>query len=329
MCNAARFWIVGLLAAVALCSPATWAQVANRSAITQSDVAGLKPGAYIWSPGLAPRGPMEIVISLSAQRAYVYRNGVRIGASTASTGKKGRETPTGVFTILEKHRFHRSNRYNNAPMPFMQRLTWSGVALHGGPLPGYAASHGCIRLPHAFARELFAVTTLGATVVITDGAPRPIRVEESGLLAPPPTDSVSAAGPESYSWRPQIAPDGPVSVLVSSRDERLIVLRNGKLIGSGQIRIPPGQLVGTQALEFTGFNAQGQSQWIYLDIPGQETTKGQAPKLLGAEELQVSPDYLKLVRSVLTPGTTLVATDGSLLGGDAGEALMLLESDGR
>ena len=289
MFNAARFWIVGLLAAGALYALTAWADVANQSAITQADIAGLKPGEYIWSPALAPRGPMEIVISLSAQRAYVYRNGVRIGASTASTGRKGRETPTGVFTILQKHRFHRSNRYNNAPMPFMQRLTWSGVALHGGPLPGYAASHGCIRLPHAFARELFAVTTLGATVMITDGAPGPVRLVESSLLAPPSTDSAAAGDLAQYSWQPQIAPYGPVSVLVSSHDERLIVLRNGKLIGSGHIRVPPGQLVGTQALEFKGFNAQGQSEWIYLDVPGQETMKGQAPKLLGAEELQVSP----------------------------------------
>jgi lipoprotein-anchoring transpeptidase ErfK/SrfK len=143
---------------------------------------------------------MQIVISLSAQRAYVYRNGVRIGATTVSTGRKGHETPTGVFTILEKQRFHRSNRYHNAPMPFMQRLTWGGVAMHGGPLPGHAASHGCIRLPHAFARELFGATSLGETVVITEASTEPID--------PPPA----------YTWRPQVTPDEPVSVQVSAPD---------------------------------------------------------------------------------------------------------------
>ncbi|HEX3407370.1 MAG TPA: L,D-transpeptidase family protein, partial [Caulobacteraceae bacterium] len=112
-----------------------------------ADGSDLAPGGYVWSPGRAPSGPVEIVVSLSAQRAYVYRNGVRIGMSEASTGKEGHETPTGVFTILEKEKVHRSSRYNDAPMPYMQRLTWYGVALHGGPLPGYAASHGCIRLP--------------------------------------------------------------------------------------------------------------------------------------------------------------------------------------
>jgi lipoprotein-anchoring transpeptidase ErfK/SrfK len=105
-------------------------------------------------------------------------NGVRIGASTASTGRRGRETPTGVFTILEKQRFHRSNRYHHAPMPFMQRLTWDGLALHGGPQSGHAASHGCIRLPRAFARELFLATSVGTTVVIAEGAPKPIQTYE-------------------------------------------------------------------------------------------------------------------------------------------------------
>ncbi len=328
MSNALRVRIVCLLAAAAvLVAPSGPARAADKSSVTGAAVAALKPGEYIWAPALAPQGPLLIVISLAAQRAYVYRNGVRVGASTASTGRKGRETPTGVFTILEKRRFYRSRKYNNAPMPFMQRLTWSGVALHGGPLPGYAASHGCIRLPHAFARELFATTALGATVVITEGAPRPVRLEGGGLLANPATPVATALVPPPYTWQPEVAPTGPVSILVSAADERLIVLRNGKLIGSGQIRLPPGQPAGTEALAFTGFDAAGQSQWIYLDVPGQEATKGQSPKLLSGEALQIAPAYLALVRSVLTPGATVVATDASLSSGDAGQSLMLLESD--
>jgi len=319
--------LVGALAAILIAAAPAVAAAANRSAVTGADVAALKPGEYIWAPALAPRGPLLIVISLSAQRAYVYRNGVRIAAATASTGRKGRETPTGVFTILEKRRFYRSRKYNNAPMPFMQRLTWSGVALHGGPLPGYAASHGCIRLPHAFAAQLFALTSVGATVVITEGAPRPVRLEGIRLLESPATPVDAALIP--YTWQPQLAPAGPVSILVSAPDERLVVLRNGKLIGSGQIRLPPGQLTGVEALAFTGFDADGRSQWIYLDVPGQEATKGSSPALLSAAELQIAPAYLALVRSVLTPGATLVATDASLASGDAGQSLMLLESDAR
>ena len=113
----------------------------------------LKPGGFLWAPQIAPRGPVIIIISLTTQRAYVYRNGVPIGVSTVSTGAPGRETPTGVFVILQKAVFHRSNRYSNAPMPFMQRLTWTGIAMHAGRLPGYPASHGCIRLPATPARR--------------------------------------------------------------------------------------------------------------------------------------------------------------------------------
>ena len=111
-----------------------------------------------------------MVIDLTRQRALLYRDGVPIAASTISTGSKGRETPTGVFTILQKEVVHRSGTYDNAPMPYMQRLTSKGVAMHGGNLPGYPASHGCIRLPKAFAKLLYGVTELGTPVMITDEA---------------------------------------------------------------------------------------------------------------------------------------------------------------
>jgi hypothetical protein len=113
-------------------------------------------------------GPLFLVIDLTRQRALLYRDGVPIAASTISTGSKGRETPTGVFTILQKEVFHRSGTYDNAPMPYMQRLTSKGVAMHGGNLPGYPASHGCIRLPKDFAKLLYGVTELGTPVMITD-----------------------------------------------------------------------------------------------------------------------------------------------------------------
>ncbi|HWF76340.1 MAG TPA: L,D-transpeptidase family protein [Caulobacteraceae bacterium] len=136
------------------------------------------------------RGQIEIVVSLSEQRAYVYRNGRQIAESEASTGKDGYETPTGVFPILEKQRYHRSSKYNDAPMPYMQRLTWYGVALHGGePLPGYAASHGCIRLPLAFARKLFGLTSVGTTVVVTDGPP------DAEALSAHPSEAAPDEGP--------------------------------------------------------------------------------------------------------------------------------------
>lgn len=107
-----------------------------------------------------------ITISLASQQMHVFRDGVLWRSSPVSTGKRGKETPAGVFAILQKREFHRSNLYSNAPMPFMQRLTWDGIAIHAGRLPGYPASHGCIRIPRAFASELYKITRPSSTAVI-------------------------------------------------------------------------------------------------------------------------------------------------------------------
>jgi lipoprotein-anchoring transpeptidase ErfK/SrfK len=172
MSNILRLLLAGLFAAgpIGLTCAAARSHAAQQSTTGDANVSADQTPRYTWSPDRAPTGPVEIVVSLAEQRAYVYRNGVEIGESEVSTGMEGRETPTGVFPILGKETFHRSNRYDDAPMPFMQRLTWYGVALHGGKLPGYAASHGCIRLPLAFARKLFGITSVGTKVVVTDGS---------------------------------------------------------------------------------------------------------------------------------------------------------------
>jgi len=113
------------------------------------------------------RGGVRVVISLLQQKAYVFRGGELFGTSPVSTGRRGHETPTGTFRILQKRVEHYSNLYDNAPMPYMQRLTHSGIALHGGHLPGYPASHGCIRFPHGFAKKLYGITNFATTVTIT------------------------------------------------------------------------------------------------------------------------------------------------------------------
>ena len=134
--------------------------------------AALRPGQYRWHPEAAPAaGPVAIVVSLPLQRAWVFRAGVPIGVSTVSSGQPGYDTPVGAYHILEKDVDHHSSLYESAPMPFMQRLTWDGVALHGGLVAAEPASHGCIRLPRAFARLLFGATALGTRVVITDESP--------------------------------------------------------------------------------------------------------------------------------------------------------------
>ena len=154
------------------------AAVGTATAVVQSaavaiESAELSPGEFVWQPERAPEGVVEIVVSIPLQRAYVYRDGILIGVTTVSTGKPGHRTPTGKFDILQKRARHFSNKYNNAPMPFMQRLTWDGIALHAGQIPGRPASHGCVRLPLAFARELFAVTRMGGAVHVTDKSPAP------------------------------------------------------------------------------------------------------------------------------------------------------------
>jgi hypothetical protein len=133
----------------------------------------LKPGGFTWHPERAPSGPVAIIVSVPKQRVYVYRNGILIGVSTCSTGKKGFETPTGVFTVLEKAEEHYSKEFDDAPMPFMERLTWQGVALHAGKLPGYPASHGCVRAfppnsPRTFMRRRMSEhrSSLPATIPI-------------------------------------------------------------------------------------------------------------------------------------------------------------------
>src|SRR6516165_11324703 len=115
----------------------------------------LKPGEYWWHPEIAPSGPVMVLVSIPEQTIHVFRNGVLVGRSSISSGSQGHATPAGVYSILEKAETHHSVTYNNAPMPYMQRLTEEGIAMHSGQLPGYAASHGCIRLPFDFSRDLY------------------------------------------------------------------------------------------------------------------------------------------------------------------------------
>lgn len=164
-------FVRGTVIALAMCFAPVCSLAAKETAPIEERVSALTPGKYVWQPQLASEGPVEIVVSLPLQMAYVYRGGTLIGAATVSTGEPGRDTPTGRFEILQKRKIHHSNLYDDAPMPFMQRLTWSGVAMHAGHNPGYPASHGCVRLPKSFAQKLYGVTDLGATVLVTDEAP--------------------------------------------------------------------------------------------------------------------------------------------------------------
>lgn len=125
----------------------------------------LRPGQYVWRDVPGP-GEERLIISLSDQLAYLYRGGTLVAVSTISSGKDEKPSPTGIFSVLDKKPFYRSKKYDNAPMPWMQRIDQYGIALHGGYNPGYPASHGCIRLPAAFAKKLYAVTDVGTPIYI-------------------------------------------------------------------------------------------------------------------------------------------------------------------
>lgn len=169
---------------------------------------GLKPGQFIWEARAHQATDLRIVAVLDIQRIYVFDKGELVAFSTISSGKKGHATPPGTFKILQKNEKHFSNLYNNAPMPYMQRLTWDGIALHAGQIPGYPASHGCIRLPMAFARALFGVTKMDQTVMVLSDLNTPAPPPEQAPVAPPGSEAgpVKPPAPEAGPMEPPAAP---------------------------------------------------------------------------------------------------------------------------
>jgi hypothetical protein len=291
--------------------------------VAAAPVTPLKPGEYVWAPAVAPDGPVTVIVSLKLQRAFAYRNGVPIGVSTISSGKPGHLTPTGVFTILQKDVDHKSNRYSDAPMPFMQRLTWSGIAMHAGHLPGYPASHGCIRLPADFAKLLFGVTKLGLTVVITDDVTMP------ETAAPPPIfDRLEQDGhqpAQTYRWHPQSSPKGPLSIVVSGRDHRVVVLRNGIEIGASSILID-GPVVATEAFTLAGIDRAGV-HWLRLPLPRQPAAEAGEMAPEEHARAHLPEGFRAALTGVLQPGATLLITRDTLRRSATGQHVVVLAAD--
>ena len=276
----------------------------------------LKPGEYWWNPQLSPSGPVVVLVSIPQQTMHVYRNGILIGRSTISSGKSG-TTPGGVFAILEKKETHRSKKYNNAPMPNMQRLTWTGIAMHSGQLPGYPASHGCIRLPYDFSQLLFATTSRGGTVVVGDGkTPTPHLASNPGLLLAPKDFTPAMLRPlaqQEYDWQPERGPGGPITIVVSSADDAIYVYRNGNPIGRAALEVTGGDRLGSHIFTLLEGSTGKPSQLA----PGREarrwmrvTSEGrpvEAEQL--ASRLHFSPEFGQKVADEIKPGTTVVVTD--------------------
>lgn len=150
------------------------------------------------------QGPLTLVISLDKQELKLFAGGNEIAHSRVSTGKVGHSTPAGVYSVIEKDRWHYSNLYDNAPMHYMNRITWSGLALHQGVVPNHPASHGCIRLPEAFANKLFGVTRMGTRVIITRGEATPAGITHTALFAPA---KPAAPAPEVVAELPPLVSD--------------------------------------------------------------------------------------------------------------------------
>ncbi|MCW3835213.1 L,D-transpeptidase family protein [Sphingomonas canadensis] len=300
-----RLIAAGILAALTF-TPGVIAQMQPiDSGSVVAAVERLRPGQYIWAPQLAPQGPMLVVVNIATQRLIAYRNGIPIAVSTVSTGRAGHRTPTGIFTILQKREEHYSSIYNRAPMPFMQRLTWGGIALHGGNLPGYPASHGCVRLPHEFAKLLFSETALGMTVVVVNQPALP-RVAPGPALLRSPGARATTVMPTV--WRPELSPSGPVSIVVSAPDRRMVVLRNGIEIGSAPVAFD-GEVDSLQAYVLQSIDG-GEYRWGRVALPGQSAPPAGVMPAVSTSQQGTDP-FRQALASVVRPGTTMIVLPDS------------------
>jgi len=287
----------------------------------------LKPGQFFWHPERSADGPVVIVVSLPDQLVTVYRNGIRIAVSTCSTGRPGHTTPTGTFVILQKDVDHHSSLYDDAPMPYMERVTWGGVALHAGNLPGYPASHGCVRLPRAFAQQLYGVTHLGTTVIIGDRNSVPADVLHSGLLMSQHTEDMAKQAVQQAKANAQTQATGTdvktVSAIISTKEKRIVVFFNGVPAFEDKVTLQQPDLpFGTHVFNLTGpSDDPAKLKWMAIDLSSDAVTdldqneSGAAPQasaLLFAatmRRIDVPEATAHRLAGLQRPGTTLVITD--------------------
>ena len=250
----------------------------------------------------APKGPLQIIISIADQRISLYENSALIARSSVSTGVQGHPTPLGVFSVLGKEKWHRSNIYSAAPMPYMQRITWSGIALHAGDLPGYPASHGCIRLTNEFAIRLWHLTKRGTRVIIAHEDIRPVEANNPHLFQPKPevTSGPAGSGPAGLASNDIVAASAtygqsmsntetqkfvqppapasarakpqkvvPISVFVSCKLSKLFVRRGFTPLFDVPVKIQnPEEPIGTHVFDTVGFQNEGVTiRWTAVTIP--------------------------------------------------------------
>ena len=340
------FSLVLSVMGLALAAPALADSVpfwgAKASVPIDTPINQLKKGEFLWMGEAVSTGPVAMVVSITEQRAYVYRNGILIGATTVSTGRPGHLTPTGVFTVLQKEKEHRSTIYDGAPMPYMERLTWGGVALHAGGLPGYPESHGCIHLPSEFARRLFEISPNGMTVVIGTDATAPQRVAHPGYLAPvtfaggQPVEPEPLAPNEDDRWQPELSPSGPVSIVLSQGSHRVVVYRNGTEIGRARLTVTGDAPLVNHALVLT----EGPSsvpnpyvpdptkfRWLRIGVPGHLGEQGTQVDPNAVARIKLPADFVARLNAMLTPGATLLVTDEALYPQTSGPMVEVVDAD--
>jgi hypothetical protein len=289
----------------------------------------------------AAEGPVTIVVSTDAQRLTVYDGDRPVANTVISTGTPDHPTPHGVFSVIEKQVFHRSTIYSGAPMPYMQRLTWSGVAMHEGHVTGRPASHGCVRLPAAFAKELFRYTRRGARVVISRpevrpsdfGAALPIEPPQTrryvmgeqadegrfaGEIAPP---DASVNAPARIGQR-DVSASSPVTALVNRKTGRIYVRRAFAPIFEAPITIDePERPLGAHLFVSFG-KAGGDMNWAATSVPARmrEAMLGarnqpMAPLSFDAtadealKRIHLAPGTAARLSALLGPGAALIISD--------------------
>lgn len=328
-----RFILIAVLLAVSTSSNATPVWGALKSSPADTPINALSPGEWIWGGDRQKMGPMALIISITEQRAYAYRNDVLIGVTTISSGKPGYETPTGVFTILQKDKDHHSSTYNNAAMPYQERLTWSGIALHAGGLPGYPESHGCVHLPTEFARRLFDSTNMGMVVVIAKAGESSNSLVHPTFISPinpmngKEDDEVLLNAGETYRWQPEKAPQGMISLVLGTADRRIFVFRDGTEIGRARVDFRNGAPAGVHAYQVSSLTDQGGlPKWSRIGIPGQEALEAVPVDQKMVSDLILPREFLEKVLPLLTPGVVLLQTDAHVLPETTGVRLQVLNS---
>jgi len=292
-----------------------------------------------------PQGPLHIIVSTAKQRVAVYANGTLVGRAPVSTGMPDHPTPMGIFTVISKSRWHVSNIYSGAPMPYMQRITWSGVALHAGKLPGYPASHGCIRLPEHFATRLWALSKIGARVIIARDEVAPIAIANPRLPVPKKPENkpagalvaaasaaavgdgineISAIKPASPENIVQVIPpqrQGPVQVFVSRKQGKVFVRQDFKPIFEAPVTIvEPDRPLGTHV--FTAMQMQeggAAMQWTAVTVPSgyararDTAVMTAAPTAAAAlDRIEMPQEAIDRIAGLLAVGSALIVSDNAL-----------------